>query len=138
MTAHTVCVYGFTRGSISRNRELWYVVYDDAGRSVTGAPGESRSAVEIRYCETVGVPAKWYRFKFVFSPGEFAEMRASHKSFAKACAEEVVRSADAAGFSPHGSESDPAHLRAARRPRRKPIRDSLPSVVRSVIAKGRA
>lgn len=58
---HCIGWVGLIRGYRSGvwRKQEWIVVFDASGSRVDGLPGESETAVQIRYCELHGAPAGW-------------------------------------------------------------------------------
>lgn len=72
-SVYVLKVCGYRRGS--RVKTMWFMIFDSGGYTLLGREDESRSALEIRWVETRGVPTEWTRYDTIFSPGQAEDMR---------------------------------------------------------------
>ena len=52
-------------------RAVWFAVFDGRGNVYKGNPADTAAAVQIRYCDSCGVPDDWDEMRCVLNPDEF-------------------------------------------------------------------
>lgn len=62
-------VFGYKQGEWFPGS--WYAVFDGRGNVFKGCPGDTAAAVQIRYCDSCGVPDDWDAIKTGLNPDQF-------------------------------------------------------------------